>query len=114
MQIYADVIGQPMLIAGSPQTPALGAAVSAAVTAGAAGGRLRRLDRGAGPDDDAQGEALRAATRRRTRVYDELYAHLSRAARRASAASPERARRISASLMKRLLAIRERASAARA
>ena len=25
MQIYADVIGQPMLIAGSPQTPALGA-----------------------------------------------------------------------------------------
>src|SRR4051812_36194930 len=34
MQIYADVIGQPMLIAGSAQTPALGAAVSAAVTAG--------------------------------------------------------------------------------
>ena len=34
MQIYADVIGQPMLIAGSPQTPALGAAISAAVTAG--------------------------------------------------------------------------------
>src|SRR5262249_59988541 len=31
MQIYADVIGQPMLIAGSPQTPALGAALSAAV-----------------------------------------------------------------------------------
>jgi L-ribulokinase len=38
MQIYADVLGQPMLIAGSPQTPALGAAVSAAVTAGAAAG----------------------------------------------------------------------------
>jgi len=35
MQIYADVIGQPMLIAGSPQTPALGSAVAAAVTAGA-------------------------------------------------------------------------------
>jgi L-ribulokinase len=35
MQIYADVIGQPMLIAGSPQAPALGAAISAAVTAGA-------------------------------------------------------------------------------
>ena len=42
MQIYADVIGQPMLIAGSPQTPALGAAVSAAVTAGASRRRLRR------------------------------------------------------------------------
>ena len=38
MQIYADVLGQPMLIAGSPQTPALGAAVAAAVTAGAAAG----------------------------------------------------------------------------
>jgi L-ribulokinase len=38
MQIYADVIGQPMLIAGSPQTPALGAAISAAVTAGARAG----------------------------------------------------------------------------
>jgi L-ribulokinase len=36
MQIYADVIGQPMLIAGSPQAPALGAALSAAVTAGSA------------------------------------------------------------------------------
>ena len=34
MQIYADVIGQPMLIAGSPQTPALGAAI--------VGGRRRR------------------------------------------------------------------------
>ena len=38
MQIYADVLGQPMLIAGSPQTPALGSAVSAAVTAGASAG----------------------------------------------------------------------------
>jgi L-ribulokinase len=34
LQIYADVIGQPMLLAGSAQAPALGAAVSAAVTAG--------------------------------------------------------------------------------
>jgi L-ribulokinase len=38
MQIYADVIGQPMLIAGSPQTPALGSAVAAAVTAGSGAG----------------------------------------------------------------------------
>jgi L-ribulokinase len=38
MQIYADVLDQPMLIAGSPQAPALGAAISAAVTAGAAAG----------------------------------------------------------------------------
>ena len=67
MQIYADVIGQPMLIAGSPQTPALGSAVSAAVTAGAAGGRIRDVDRGAGSHDDAEGEALRAARRRAKR-----------------------------------------------
>lgn len=38
MQIYADVIGRPMLLAGSPQTPALGSAVAAAVTAGSAAG----------------------------------------------------------------------------
>lgn len=38
MQIYADVIGQPMFIAGSSQTPALGAAVAAAVTAGGPAG----------------------------------------------------------------------------
>src|SRR5205823_3590856 len=44
MQIYADVIGQPMLIAGSPQTPALGAAVAAAVTAGAAAGGYDRWE----------------------------------------------------------------------
>src|SRR5262249_56748332 len=39
MQIYADVLGQPMLIAGSPQTPALRSAVSAAGPAGARAGR---------------------------------------------------------------------------
>jgi L-ribulokinase len=33
MQIYADVLGHPMLVAGSPQTPALGSAISAAVAA---------------------------------------------------------------------------------
>src|SRR4030095_8789488 len=35
MQIYADVLGPPMLGAGSRQTPGLGAALSRAVSAGA-------------------------------------------------------------------------------
>jgi L-ribulokinase len=34
LQIYADVIGQPMRVAGSSQAPALGAAIAAAVTTG--------------------------------------------------------------------------------
>ena len=34
MQIYADVLGYPMLVAGSPQTPALGSAISASVAPG--------------------------------------------------------------------------------
>jgi L-ribulokinase len=73
MQIYADVIGHPMLIAGSPQTPALGAAISAAVAAGA--------DAGGHPGfEAAQGKMTSLAARRFTpvagakRAYDELYA----------------------------------------
>ena len=73
MQIYADVIGQPMLIAGSPQTPALGAAVSAAVTAGSKAGGYDRWS-------DAQQKMTTIKDRRFTpdpasqAVYDELYA----------------------------------------
>lgn len=72
MQIYADVIGQPMLIAGSPQTPALGSAIAAAVTAGAAVG---------GYDDwhEAQDRMTSLKAKRFSpdpasqRVYDQLY-----------------------------------------
>ena len=73
MQIYADILGQPMLIAGSAQTPALGAGVSAAVTAGSARGGF-----------DDWGDAQKAMTTvKRTRfdpdpaardVYNRLYA----------------------------------------
>jgi L-ribulokinase len=111
MQIYADVIGQPMLIAGSPQTPALGSAVSAAVTAGAAGGgydtwteaqdgmtslKAKRFD----PRPDAKA------------VYDELYGiyrelhdafGLPAGALAKAGASPDLG-----TLMKRLLALKER------
>ena len=72
MQIYADVIGQPMLVAGSPQTPALGAAIAAAVTAGGEAG---------GYDDwhDAQDAMTSVRDRSYTpdpdavAVYDRLY-----------------------------------------
>ena len=106
MQIYADVLGQPMLIAGSPQTPALGSAIAAAVTAGAAAG---------GYEDwaDAQKHMTalkekrfepRAAARA---VYDELYGlyrELHDAFGGVDSARPD-----VGSIMKRLLAIKERA-----
>ncbi len=47
MQIYADVIGQPMLIAGSSQTPALGAADLGGSDCRVRCRRIRRLERGA-------------------------------------------------------------------
>jgi L-ribulokinase len=73
MQIYADVIGQPMLIAGSPQTPALGAAIAAAVTAGGDAG-------GYASWTDAQSRMTSLKEKRfqpdpgSHAVYDELFA----------------------------------------
>jgi L-ribulokinase len=72
MQIYADVLGQPMLIAGSPQTPALGAAISAAIAAGAGNG---------GYDDWTVAQDRMTTLKEKRflpdpaahRVYDELY-----------------------------------------
>jgi L-ribulokinase len=105
MQIYADVIGQPMLIAGSPQTPALGAAISAAVTAG----------RTAGGYDDWTGAQERMTTLKSKRftpdpraaaVYDELYG-LYRELHDAFGGVAG-ARADLGTVMKRLLAVRER------
>jgi L-ribulokinase len=73
MQIYADVLGRPMVVSGSPQAPALGAAISAAVTAGTAAG-------GHGSFADAQRRMVPPAARRFTPdpgaagTYNELYA----------------------------------------
>lgn len=107
MQIYADVIGQPMLIAGSPQTPALGAAISAAVTAGSAAG---------GYDDwiVAQDRMTTLKEKRFSpepgarRVYDELYGMYRELHDTFGGVAGGRADL--ATLMKRLLALKERAS----
>jgi L-ribulokinase len=105
MQIYADVIGQPMLIAGSPQTPALGAAIAAAMTAGEAQGgyadwtvaqsRMTALkEKRFIPDAEARA------------TYDELYG-LYRELHDAFGGVPN-AKVDLGTLMKRLLAIKER------
>jgi L-ribulokinase len=105
MQIYADVLGHPMHIAGSPQTPALGAAISAAVAAGAAAGGYDRFE-------DAQalmtslGPHPYTPDSGRSDVYDELYGvyrelHDTFGGVRSASASL-------GDLMKRLLAIRDR------
>ena len=108
MQIYADVIGQPMLIAGSPQTPALGAAISAAVTAGKSAG---------GYDDWTVAQRNMTSLKEKRfapnaaahAVYTELYGMYRElhdtfgGVRGAKADLP--------TLMKRLLALRERSGA---
>ena len=108
MQIYADVLGYPMIIAGSPQTPALGSAAAAAVAAGAAAG-------GHGSFAEAQAAMVKDGDRQfvpdpaAKRVYDELYGvyrELHDVFGGVAGASGDLG-----TLMKRLLAIRERATA---
>jgi L-ribulokinase len=106
MQIYADALGRPMLVAGSPQTPALGAAISAAVAAGTAAG-------GHASFEEAQARMTTIGDRRfdpdaATRaVYDELYAIYREL--HDCFGGVAGARTDFGSLMKRLLRVRERA-----
>jgi L-ribulokinase len=101
MQIYADVLGRPMLIAGSSQAPALGAAISAAVAAGvhqgfeAAQERMTSLKAKRFTPDSAA-----------VPVYDELYGLYRELHEVFGGVSGARADL--PSLMKRLLALRER------
>jgi L-ribulokinase len=102
MQIYADVLGNPMHVAGSSQTPALGAAISAAVAAGRY------------PTFEAAQEKMTSLQARRftpnpaaRAVYDELYG-MYRELHDTFGAAPGKADL--SSLMKRLLSLRERAS----
>ena len=108
MQIYADVLGHPMIIAGSPQTPALGAAASAAVAAGpAAGGHATFADAQAAMVRD--GETRFAPGPEARKVYDELYG-IYRELHDVFGGVPGSAA-VLGTAMKRLLAIRERVSA---
>ena len=110
MQIYADVLGHPMQIAGSPQTPALGAAISAAVAAGTAAGGYDTFD-------DAQARMTSVLPHAflpdpmRHAIYDELYRMYRELhdtfGGRATASGGF------ATLMKRLLALRDRVVADR-
>lgn len=108
MQIYADVLGFPMYVAGSPQTPALGAAISAAIAAGTSAGGYDRFE-------DAQAAMTRVKpvayepNRTAQAVYDELYG-LYHELHDAFGGVPG-AHAEAATLMKRLLRIRERALA---
>jgi L-ribulokinase len=109
MQIYADVLGSPMHVAGSPHTPALGAAISAAVAAGRpAGGfdtfeEAQQLMTMLGPESFQPDPAAMA-------VYEELYglyAELHDVFGGVGGVQADLP-----TLMKRLLTIRERAVAA--
>jgi L-ribulokinase len=105
MQVYADVLGFPMLVAGSPQTPALGAALSAAVTAGAAEGGYDRFE-----DAQKHMTSVRDAgytpDREAGRVYDDLYGIYREL--HDTFGGVRDARADLGSAMKRLLAIRDR------
>jgi len=72
MQIYADVIGMPMHTAGSPQTPALGAAIAAAVVAGGPAGGYDSFQEAQDRMTSRGARAFTPDTHARA-VYDHLY-----------------------------------------
>jgi L-ribulokinase len=108
MQIYADVIGQPMLIAGSPQTPALGSAVSAAVTAGRAAGGYDTWHEAQDRMTTLKAKRFEPQPQARA-VYDELYG-IYRELHDTFGGVPG-GRADLGTMMKRLLAIKARATA---
>ena len=109
MQIYADVLGCPMLLAGSPQTPALGAALAAAVAAGPEAGGYASFAEGQAAMTSLKPERF-TPDPAASAVYDELYGMYRElhdvfggVAGAGAGAGAELG-----TLMKRLLALRER------
>jgi L-ribulokinase len=105
MQIYADVLGCPMYVAGSPQTPALGAAISAAIAAGAEAGGYDRFEDAQARMTSVRPEAFHPDPAARA-IYDELY-RIYRELHDGFGGVPG-AKGDMATIMKRLLALRER------
>jgi L-ribulokinase len=111
MQIYADVLGRPMLIAGSGQAPALGAAIAAAVAAGPAAGGYDQFESAQGRMTSLK-EKRFMPDRSAHQAYDELYVlyrQLHDAFGGVAGATAD-----FGALMKQLLALRERVGAAAA
>ena len=73
MQVYADVCGQALEVAGTPQASALGAAMLGAVAAGGAGGGYDTLAEAVAHMAPAPGAVYRPVDAHRA-GYDELYA----------------------------------------
>ncbi|HYD51603.1 MAG TPA: FGGY-family carbohydrate kinase, partial [Gemmatimonadaceae bacterium] len=77
MQIYADVLGRPVLVSRSTQTCALGAAVAAAVAAGAAHGGHDDFGRAMQAMTGVRDEVFTPGPSRRA-TYDRLFAQYVR------------------------------------
>ena len=107
MQIYADVLGHPMYVAGSPQTPALGAAIAAAVAAGSAAGGYDRFEDAQARMTSVKSDAFHPDPSAHA-IYDELYAIYREL--HDSFGVPGATGDL-ATIMKRLLSLRERAVA---
>jgi L-ribulokinase len=105
MQIYADVLGYPMHVAASPQAPALGAAISGAVAAGSIAGGYNTFEDAQERMTALRPHAYMPRTEHRA-IYEDLY-RLYRELHDAFGAV-RNAHSDVASIMKRLLAIRER------
>ena len=77
MQIYADVTGMEIRIAGSAQCPSLGSAIFAAYAAGSAAGGYDNLDDAVNAMGSLSDKVYRPIPENRA-VYDKLYAEYER------------------------------------